>query len=595
MNCLSRLTKGWSSFRNFRVGMVENKMGNSILLALLLGFLPTEVFSIQVIVPQTERSTALFASVIIRCDYSTSANAQEVLVTWRYKSFCKDPVLEFYSTAYQAALQLGQDPANDCPDRQRTIRTVIQKKGTNEATLGSEYRERKISIQNKADLVMNEVMWWDNGVYFCSIDAPGDTTGDSDREVKLIVYHWLTVLFIIIGALLLIMLFCICCCQCCPQKCCCYIRCPCCPQTCCCPEKVVMQHRMIREAQKAMVPWMHGQPIYAPISNHSSQGNPAMYSGSFSDGYPTKPNFAMAPMGPLPLQQQPPPIPQHHMPQHQYGIHHGNGSVHGGSAHGTNQMLDFLESQMRGVHSQIPPPPHQHLSPQAHQYQPQGGPQGVPFTAGPPSMLSALDEMGMRGVERRVITLPPIVQRVPSFSSRRGTGGGGVTSGAPRISSQSSGSTNRTGGGGGGHYSDNRRDKHYSTPSRQGILRSYSDESDWDDRRGGPKREGQGSAGRRTGGSGSAPRSRSRDDMMEELRRSALARQDRSHSPPARRQRSWSSDEEDSRRGGKRGGKGKLWPEKPPSYSSIEIQQGNRRNYDRYSDKSSRSGTSVVI
>lgn len=48
----------------------------------------------------------------------------------------------------QAALQLAQDPANDCPDRQRTIRTVIQKKGTNEATLGSEYRERKISIQN---------------------------------------------------------------------------------------------------------------------------------------------------------------------------------------------------------------------------------------------------------------------------------------------------------------------------------------------------------------------------------------------------------------------------------------------------------------
>ena len=48
---------------------------------------------------------------------------------------------------------------------------------------------------------------------------------------------WLTVLFIIIGALLLIMLLCVCCCQCCPQNCCCYVRCPCCPQTCCCPEK----------------------------------------------------------------------------------------------------------------------------------------------------------------------------------------------------------------------------------------------------------------------------------------------------------------------------------------------------------------------
>lgn len=41
-----------------------------------------------------------------------------------------------------------------------------------------------------------------------------------------------------------------------------------------------MQHRMLKEAQKAMVPWMHGQPIYAPISsNASSQGVPILYSG----------------------------------------------------------------------------------------------------------------------------------------------------------------------------------------------------------------------------------------------------------------------------------------------------------------------------
>jgi len=43
---------------------------------------------------------------------------------------------------------------------------------------------------------------------------------------------------------------------------------------------VVMQHRMLREAQKAMAPWMNGQPIYAPISsNASSQGVPMLYSG----------------------------------------------------------------------------------------------------------------------------------------------------------------------------------------------------------------------------------------------------------------------------------------------------------------------------
>lgn len=45
------------------------------------------------------------------------------------------------------------------------------------------------SLSTEADLVITEVMWWDNGVYFCNIDATGDTAGDSDREVKLIVYR----------------------------------------------------------------------------------------------------------------------------------------------------------------------------------------------------------------------------------------------------------------------------------------------------------------------------------------------------------------------------------------------------------------------
>ncbi|XP_032385094.1 immunoglobulin-like domain-containing receptor 1b isoform X2 [Etheostoma spectabile] len=544
-------------------------MGNMILMVLLLALLPTELLSIQVIVPETQRSTTLFASVIIRCDYSTSANPQDVLVTWRYKSFCKDPVLDYYSTAFQAAKQLGQDPTNDCPDSQRTLRTVIQKRGINQPTLGSEYSERKITIQNKADLVISEVMWWDNGVYFCTIDAPGDTTGDSDREVKLIVYHWLTVLFILIGALLLIMLFCICCCQCCPQKCCCYVRCPCCPQTCCCPEKVVMQHRMIREAQKAMAPWMNGQPIYAPIgSNASSQGVPMLYSGSFLD-YPTKQNYAMAPMqlSPMALQHQPSPPPPPPPPPH-----HMNGSGHGNNR-GTGQVLDYLENQP--------------------QLQPQPAPQAVPNTPGPPSMLSALDEMGVRGLERRVITLPPIIQRVPSFSSRREPGGGDRARSGPRISSQSSGSTNRSGGG---HYrgSHGYRD---ATPPRRGILREYSDDSKWENRRAraphrSSRNERVGSAGSR--GGGSRPRTRSRDDLMEELH-SRASRREKSYSPPQRRKGSWSSDEEeDSRR--RKDGKGKDWPEKPPSYFSIETQPGRSRgNYEHLSDRSSRSGTSVVI
>lgn len=39
---------------------------------------------------------------------------------------------------------------------------------------------------------------------------------------------------------------------------------------------------MLKEARKAMVPWMNGQPIYAPISsNASSQGVPILHSGNF--------------------------------------------------------------------------------------------------------------------------------------------------------------------------------------------------------------------------------------------------------------------------------------------------------------------------
>ncbi|CAG05821.1 unnamed protein product [Tetraodon nigroviridis] len=572
-----------------------------ILATLVLLLLPSELLCIQVIVPETERRTTLFASIILRCDYSTSANPQDVLVTWKFKSFCKDPVLEYYTTGYQAALQLGQDPANDCPDRQRTIRTVIQKRGINEPTLGPEYRERKITIQNKADLVITEVMWWDNGVYFCSIDAAGDTSGDSDREVKLIVYresengavledvrgvYWLTVLLIILGALLLIMLLCICCCQCCPQACCCYVRCPCCPQTCCCPEKAVMQHRMLKEAQKAMVPWVHGQPIYAPISSHaSSQGVPILHSGSFSD-YPVKQNFAMTPvqLSAMALQQQPPPP------------RHGNGSVQPG-LHGNGQVLDYLEHQVRELDAG-PPPPAPHgvpyvlaLQPQI-QPQPQPPPPAVPYTPRPPSMLSALDGLGVQG-ERRVITLPPIIKRMPSFSSGRGDAGRDRARGGALLSSQSSGSTNRSAGG--LPYSSRGFRDAFLPPKRR-VLRDYNDDSDRENRRGRTAQreswEGGGASGRaRAGGSGRRSRSQ---DLMEELHARG-PRGEKSFSPPRRRKESWSSDEEE---GGKNWSKGKDWAEKPPSYFSIKNQRGHgnqRKDYHQFSDRSSHGSNSVVI
>ncbi|KAM4597315.1 immunoglobulin-like domain-containing receptor 1a [Fundulus diaphanus] len=518
-----------------------------LLAAVLLLSILKDSACIQVNVPETQRTTTLFASVILRCDYSTSANLQEVLVTWRFKSFCKDPVLEYYSTAYQSALQLGQDPANDCPDRQRTVRTVIQKRGSSEPTLGSEYRERKISIQNKADLVINEVMWWDNGVYFCAVDAPGDTTGDSDKEIKLIVYHWLTVLLIVIGALFLLMLIFICCCQCCPQICCCYVRCPCCPQKCCCPEKAVMQHRMMKEAQRSMSPWMNGQPVYAPMSQVPSQMNPSLYAGSVGS----------IPMKPMPL--PPPHSTNYSMPPPSVQSNHNSAN--------TNQMLDYLERQVRGMdvtspllqsappsHMQQMPPPPQHIS--------------VPFSPGPPSMISALDA---GPVDRRVITLPPI----------RENQSGRNPPPAPKTRPPSSSESSRSGFG----RHDERGPsggRRYPSPARsRGIPRSYSEES----------LDGRGRSRLRP--EVDRPRSRSRDDLFDSRSRG-------NYSPPAtRRSRgSWSSDEASSRRGasgGRRGGGGG-WSDKPPQYTEYEPGQkpGHRRN-DPYSERSNRSGNSVVI
>ncbi|KAM9826096.1 immunoglobulin-like domain-containing receptor 1a [Syngnathus typhle] len=525
-------------------------MGRLLAAAILSSLLKVSL-CIQVIVSEQERSTALFANVILRCDFTTSASLQDVLVTWRFKSFCKDPVLEYYSTSYQSALQLGQDPANDCPDRQRTIRTVIQKRGNNEPIRGAEYRDRKISIRDKADLVINEVMWWDNGVYFCSVDAAGDTTGDSDKEVKLIVYHWLTVLFIVIGALLLIILLGVCCCQCCPQRCCCYVRCPCCPQQCCCPEKAVMQHRMMKEAQRAMAPWVGGQPIYGPMSQvSSSQMNPLLYAGSMSGKN-------------VPLNHMPLPPPQ----SLAYSI--PAPSLHGSHTPAkTNHMLDYMESQVRGLDMaspllQPPPPPHMTQIPPGPQHQHQHMPISVPFSAGPPSMISGLGDVSS---ERRVITLPPI--REP----------GRVPPPAPKTRPPSSSESSHGGfGSRGDHGTPGRR---YPSPTRsRGIPRSYSEESLDGRPRGGAR------------GGMNRPRSRSRDDLFDS--------RSRGNYPPSgasRARGSWSSDEDNYRRGGGGGGRrgGGGWGEKPPGYTEYEPgnKPGPRKNY---SVKSSRSGTSVII
>ncbi|XP_013007291.1 immunoglobulin-like domain-containing receptor 1 isoform X2 [Cavia porcellus] len=330
---------------------------------LLLTWLPGGCLSLLVTVQDTERYVTLFASVTLKCDYTTSAQLQDVVVTWRFKSFCKDPIFDYFSASYQAALSLGQDPSNDCNDNQREVRIVAQRRGQNEPVLGVDYRQRKITIQNRADLVINEVMWWDHGVYYCTIEAPGDTSGDPDKEVKLIVLHWLTVIFIILGAVLLLLLIGTCWCQCCPQYCCCYIRCPCCPTRCCCPEEALARHRYMKQA-RAIGPQMMEKPQFWG-SDRSSQVS----------------SYAMNPLLQRDLSLRTS-LPQ--MPVTQAAAHPPI----------TNGVLEFLEKELRNFNPAQPLP------------------MDLKARSGHP--CSVLSSLGSEVVERRIIQLPPLIREQPS-------------------------------------------------------------------------------------------------------------------------------------------------------------------------------------
>lgn len=274
------------------------------------------------------------------------------------------------------------------------------------------------------------------------------------------------------------------------------------------------------------------------------------------------------------------PPPQHILPFIPPHGYHANGSING-SVRGNNQVLDFLENQVRGM--DMAPPmlqpqhhytavpfqslPHQYAAPQPQYASPPPQPihQAVPISARPPSMLSALDEMGVQGVERRVIQLPPIMGRSKPSSRRTNYGG------RHRLSNHSSGSSNRN-----GHHRDDSWREPSSSRRGMQMQRSYSDESDWDDRRG-----GRGSSGRRevSNSERSRPRVRSKGELLEELER-ATNRRDRSNSPSPRRG-SWSSNEEDSYRKRKRS-QGRL-SDKPPDYSTIEILPGHSRRSGHFS------------
>ncbi|XP_055518006.1 immunoglobulin-like domain-containing receptor 1 isoform X2 [Leucoraja erinacea] len=544
---------------------------------------PTACFALLVSVPETQRTTTLFSSIALRCDYSTSSQLQDVVVTWRFKSFCKDPIFEYYSSSYIAMLSMGQDPSNDCQDEQRQVRIVVQKRGQNEAILGNEYRQRKITIQNRADLWINEVMWWDHGVYFCTVEAPGDTTGDSDKEVRLVVLHWLTVLLIIMGFLLLFILFSCCCCQCCPQFCCCYVRCICCPKRCCCPEEALARHELVKQAKRGMFPWMYNRPMYGE-EERNSQLNSFYMNGPSHRDFSTKNS--------IPLTMVP------------YSAH-PNSSV---------KMLDYLENEVKNLST---------IQPLHNEIRISGSP--------PPSMLSSLNEMGVRDIDRRVIHLPPILEtiRETSLPSSQQTSNSSRRNYRRRarshediLESELRGNPRSQGGSRSSRSSQDRRSNRYLGNRRDDVedggrmLPRERSHGDYSDDESDYSRSRHSSSNQRNGRRGYEEDRRShhrssRDYSPERKHR----RRDRSYSPPprGRRQGSWSSLDDYETRSRNRiepDDRMTVWldtlkkpfkyHEKPPSYHSVDgasqESSSRRSNNGRLSGQgSSRSGKSIVI
>lgn len=106
--------------------------------------------AISVQCPVKRYVVILFQPVTLTCNFQTSST-QPPVITWRYKSYCRDPI--------QAALNpssadniLSQNNPNynaniECADNMRTVRIVASKQGS-AVTLGQEYQGRKVSILN---------------------------------------------------------------------------------------------------------------------------------------------------------------------------------------------------------------------------------------------------------------------------------------------------------------------------------------------------------------------------------------------------------------------------------------------------------------
>ncbi|KAM4731441.1 immunoglobulin-like domain-containing receptor 2 isoform 2-T2 [Anableps anableps] len=255
-------------------------------LAVLLGASVCVCNGLHVTVREKKRYATLFQSVVLPCQYQTSSSKPPV-VQWWYKSYCRDPTQDSFSlpeTLGYKASDLGATAHVECSDSSRTVRIVASAQGPS-LTLTEYYKNRDVTIINKADLRIGELQWGDSGVYFCKVTVADDLVGNSEDQMELLVLEWVFVGSVALGSVLFLLLLGICWCQCCPHSCCCYVSCCCCPDTCCCPRHLYEAGKMAKTRQAAQVPaqvpvypyYISSVPTVVPLAP-SSQLDPKISS-----------------------------------------------------------------------------------------------------------------------------------------------------------------------------------------------------------------------------------------------------------------------------------------------------------------------------
>nr|XP_057938633.1 immunoglobulin-like domain-containing receptor 2 isoform X3 [Doryrhamphus excisus] len=161
---------------------------NLYLLALLVAALACACDGVHVTVREKQQFAMLFQSVVLPCQYQT-ASTQTPVVQWWYKSYCRDRTWESFGlpqTFSVRTLALGANSQMDCSDSSRTVRVVASAQGAS-LTLAEHYKNRDITIINKADLRIGELQWGDSGVYYCKVVIADDLEGKNEAQLELLV------------------------------------------------------------------------------------------------------------------------------------------------------------------------------------------------------------------------------------------------------------------------------------------------------------------------------------------------------------------------------------------------------------------------